>query len=527
VSEKNKHNNKIDETISKILNYPYAIILGFAFIVYFQTIFFDFINFDDDYFVQPGPEVQEKLTNVDKALSGRYMFSSYYRPVVNLSFLVDTVLGKGKPLSFHLTNLILHCLTSCLVFLLFRRLKYEKSTSLIIAIIFTVHPILINAEVWVVGRNDILPALFGILSFIFFIGYMEKRKPVNLILHGVSFFLAVFSKEMAFLFPLVFGFYWYLIDKKSIPAIDKTILICTWLLIILLLQIIKIALEISFTSPYFSISNLFINYRTVLETIAKIIFPFNIHPLPSFSLLKTLAGLIILLSAFIYIYIKRHRLNFKRILFGFLWFLLFIFPGLFIHMEESQNEYLDCRVYLPIIGIFIVLIELLPEKIWNLRKKINLIIFLTILTVFSVITYSQSKVYKDPIKFWEYAVESNPDKAMFHRRLGINYAQIHGQYDKGIEYAKKALEIDPKDANSFIDLGYYYTVKGNLSYAIKMTKKAIEIEPNLTVGYEDLFINYYQLKKYDSAAYYAAEYQKRGGQIDPEVMRLLRKYIQP
>ena len=37
---------------------------------------------------------------------------NFYRPMQNVSILIDAKLGKGKPRAFHLTNLLLHIATT-------------------------------------------------------------------------------------------------------------------------------------------------------------------------------------------------------------------------------------------------------------------------------------------------------------------------------------------------------------------------------------------------------------------------------
>jgi len=58
-----------------------------------------------------------------------------------------------------------------------------------------------------------------------------------------------------------------------------------------------------------------------------------------------------------------------------------------------------------------------------------------------------------------------------------------------------------------------------------MTKKSLKIDPEYKEGYRNLFVYYYdEIKNYDSAAFYAFEYTKRGGNLDAEVLKYLEQY---
>jgi len=511
--------------IKNILQQPYLTIIALAFAVYFQTLFFDYIQLDDDYFHNENPDTIEKVASFKHAILSGYMLSSYYRPMVNLSFALESNIDGGTNFLHHLTNIIIHSITACLIFVLFNRLKYKRIISLLAAIIFTVHPILTNATVWIVGRNDLLVGMFTILSFIFFLRYIEKNKLIYLVLHAVSFLFAAMSKELALIIPIIMFAYWFLFAKDKINRPGKITLIFIWIVPIISFPLIKSYLNIGMMDYYFSLSNIFITYKTVPETIAKIIFPFKINALPSYTALTTLIGNLLIITTIILFYKKKKEINLKKILFGFIWYIVPIFPSMFIHLNNIHKEdHLYCRVYLPIIGIFIIITELLPDKAWDLTNKYILALIISIITLFSILTIYESRFYKDPITFWESAVERNPEKGTMLRRLGFAYGQYGKDYKKGIEYAKKALEFDSTDAVAYLDLGFYYSVTGKIYESIKMTKTAVTVNPKLHEAYQDLFMNYYKIKQFDSAAKYAYIFINTGGNVDPEVLRFLEQY---
>ncbi len=86
-----------------------------------------------------------------------------YRPVTVLSFALERRLcGRSVPAVSHLVNVALHVLTAFALFLLARSLGIGPFGARSAALLFSVHPLLLQAVANVVGRSDLLVALFGI-----------------------------------------------------------------------------------------------------------------------------------------------------------------------------------------------------------------------------------------------------------------------------------------------------------------------------------------------------------------------------
>ncbi|CAI5771881.1 protein O-mannosyl-transferase TMTC4 isoform X1 [Podarcis lilfordi] len=103
-----------------------------------------------------------------------------YRPLTVLTFRINYLLAGGfYPLGFHVVNIILHCAISVLIVDVFsillgglqytskgRRLNFVPKSSLLAALLFAVHPVHTECIAGIVGRADLLCALFFLLSFL-------------------------------------------------------------------------------------------------------------------------------------------------------------------------------------------------------------------------------------------------------------------------------------------------------------------------------------------------------------------------
>lgn len=85
-----------------------------------------------------------------------------YRPIATLTYAVDWAPSGGRPLWFHLTNLLLHGLVTTLVAVTALR-WLPPLGALVAGVVFAVHPVHVEAVANVIGRSEILAAL-GMLA---------------------------------------------------------------------------------------------------------------------------------------------------------------------------------------------------------------------------------------------------------------------------------------------------------------------------------------------------------------------------
>ncbi|XP_026058254.1 transmembrane and TPR repeat-containing protein 3-like isoform X1 [Carassius auratus] len=88
-----------------------------------------------------------------------------YRPLTVLTFRLNYLFSALSSSSYHLFNVVLHAVV-CVLFLHFCRLLLDRSTSLIAALLFAVHPIHTEAVTGVVGRAELLSSIFLLAAFL-------------------------------------------------------------------------------------------------------------------------------------------------------------------------------------------------------------------------------------------------------------------------------------------------------------------------------------------------------------------------
>jgi hypothetical protein len=180
-----------------------------AFFTYQSCLQNDFTGSDILTLIQSG-RVQSMgdLTAIffERMMSGTAFEGVFYRPISVLSFQLDYLIWGANPFGYHLTDLMLHILVTVGTFLLGLRLTGGMlRTSLLAALLFTSHPLLVETVPSIARRQDILEALFLILAFQFYLrsrsGYKRSNRAASL----GFFILALGTKETAILIPgLVF-----------------------------------------------------------------------------------------------------------------------------------------------------------------------------------------------------------------------------------------------------------------------------------------------------------------------------------
>src|SRR5207237_6057979 len=89
-----------------------------------------------------------------------------YRPVTTLTFAVDHALHGVRPLGYHLLNVLLHAAVAVLAAVVGRRVTGDGAIAFVTALLFATHPVHTEAVTSVVGRAEVLAALFGLAAWL-------------------------------------------------------------------------------------------------------------------------------------------------------------------------------------------------------------------------------------------------------------------------------------------------------------------------------------------------------------------------
>lgn len=494
-SGKRKQSRKKNEGFfGKIARFPYPVIIVLCVAVFAQVISFDFSYCDDSEIILNDYERISSLSAIPQEFTRGYMETDYYRPLVYISFIIDAAIGGKSPWIYHLTNIIFHFLICTILFRLLVLLDFTKEKSALGAMIFAVHPLYVNAVAWIVGRNDLMLAFFGLLSFMMLVYTAKKFDWLYFILHLLFFAMAALSKETALLLPLVFAAYLLFVRKEKIDVKSGSIYFAGWFFVIVIWNILRSIAGLG-EKVYRSGADVFIgNLPTVPEFTAKFFLPVDLSVLPTFNSFNTIAGIVII-AIIVFLIIRIRQKNSAMILFGAFWFLALTVPGMFMTLLNSHdwNEYLECRAYLPSIGLLALFLSLLPQKIFSEGGKLLRLLPIIIVIVLAILAFKEAENYENSLCYYESAVEDSPDRAMYHFLL---YKLYHKR--KMLAEAEReilaTIECNPLHSKYHYNTGAFYYNTGRPAASVRYFNKAIELDSSYKKSYLGLYWAYYYLR---------------------------------
>ncbi len=494
---------KLSPLFKKIL--PYLILSVFGFLLYYQTMSFSFVYLDDNRLILDNQEILRESSFI-KIFTSDVFFSNidssfYYRPLLNISFLLDIIIGKTAPFIFHFSNLILHLLSVSLLFYIFKKHFFSEKISLFLSFVFLTHPALAQAVAWIPGRNDLLLTIFVLISFSLFLDFLKNNKLSYLWWHFIFLLFALFTKETAVFLPIICVFYYYLFDEKSQNDYRKDnylIIGAGWItsfIIWFLFRKVSLSAEMSLDGLFISGIQ---NFSAAVIYLGKVILPVNLSVYPIIKDSTYFFGILSAIFIFTGIYFSQ-KLNWRRLAFGFLWFIIFLLPSFLNPDPSSTSSFFEHRLYLPIIGLFICIAEIYPLKDVKWQTKKSVIIAVSIIVIFSGLTFFHSRHFSDRLTFWVEAVKNSPSSAFAHNNLGAMY-----YLDNNLEGAKthylEALKIDSQQRLSNNNLGLIAMNQGKVEEAEVYYKKELEFNPYYDNAWSNLGILYFKEKRFEEAA---------------------------
>jgi hypothetical protein len=131
-------------------------------------------------------------------LGGIGLESNYYRPILLLTFVFNYVISGVKSFGYHLFSNLLHVANGVAIFLILNRVLRKRIAAFIAALLFTLHPLQVEAVAYISGRGDPLNVFFMLLATLFF---MSNGKWYRI--WSIAFAaLAILSRETAVVFPV-------------------------------------------------------------------------------------------------------------------------------------------------------------------------------------------------------------------------------------------------------------------------------------------------------------------------------------
>ncbi len=201
-----------------------AAALALTFIAYCGSIAYEFV-YDDKPQILNNPAVHSwrfaphYFTQPAWREAAPGVSSSYYRPTFLLWLRINHMLFGLRAWGWHLTTVLAHLCATLFVYFLAARLVRDRLTAAIVAMIFGLHPVHVEAVAWVSGVPEPLQALLFLAAFVCYLKFRDPREGESAWI-GASltfYFASMLAKETAVVLPvLIFAYEWifWRVDEK-------------------------------------------------------------------------------------------------------------------------------------------------------------------------------------------------------------------------------------------------------------------------------------------------------------------------
>jgi tetratricopeptide (TPR) repeat protein len=524
--------------------YIWAIIVAaVGFLLYINTVANGYV-LDDNYAIQKNLYVQDGFGGIPKIFTVDFWYFAnlklgYYRPLSLITFAIEHEFFGNSPGVSHFDNAVLYGVTGFMLCLFLIRLlpTCHPAFAFFTGLLFITHPIHTEVVANIKSRDEILSFLNLITMSYFAFRYIDTKKKKHLVWSMVFFYLALLSKETAFvgvvLLPLFFYHSGLTITgslKKMVPYAMVAILFFVqknYFLGSLSTIVTHDIVNYPYAASAVKLPTAFHIFELCLQ---KLVFPwplrynycYNQVPASHWSDGGPVFGLILFL-VLAYFTFKELR---KRSVPGLGLSIIFItlVPSLaFVFLKGGVMA--ERFLYAPCLGFALLIVyalSMIKAKQFDEKASIfamaakngimmGTVIFLSV--VYSFETIARNTAWKDELTLYATDAKYLAQNCQLHLHYGTvllenganekDSAKRRQEFSQGIDELHKAIAIQPTYSDVYYQLGFgYQLVEVNLDSAITNYKRAIDINQGYAMAYINLGVLYSSAGKLKLASYY-------------------------
>ncbi len=471
---------------------------------------------DDKYSIVKNEDIKT-FSSIPKIFSRSFFGEgAYYRPLVNVSFMLEYKLFGLKAKYFQLTNLLLHLFSAYFVFLIIANLTRNKIMAFWVGLIFSVHPIHWEAVANISGRAIVLNTLFFLMSFWFYIYYArEKSKWFYYVISVLAFVLSLLSKETAVTLPIILCFFELYFTKglkqESGPRYLRPV---TFFILLAVYAIIRRQLNITNIVYWDNLSQVVLGVMTFargcITYLRLVIFPVDLYFDRAIAFFSSFRDIELWFTVTFFIWLGILLFKYRELLkpstkFFLLWTIITLAPVFQVFPISAYQNHASLAehfVYLPSIGIFSALvfgITILIDKAieYKLAQKGLLYFALTLYCLsLVIISFSQNLYGISEIAMLKRSLEFDPDNSRIRISYGLALAEANLFREAEDEF-RRVLKEYPNDPKVKINLAKTLTDQGKLFEGVAIYEEIVDpgrltvlLNENLKLTYEAIIRRY-------------------------------------
>lgn len=467
-------------------------------LVYWPSLDGEFLRYDEEAYVTKNPVVQQALNPEGIAWAFSLDPSTiYWHPLTWLSHMLDVQLFGLNPRGHHLGSVLLHTLSTLLLFLVLLRATGRFWPGAVVAVLFSLHPLHVESVCWIAERKDVLSGFFWMLTMGAYVLYVERPGAMRYVVVLVCFALGLMSKPMLVTMPFVLLLldYWPLrrLSRENWPklALEKLpflVMAAAAGAMAFLVQRDLGAVSLLDELPLrIRLGNALVSYAGYL---ANTVWPVRLatfypHPGLDLETWRVVVGGAVVVAVSAFVIWQRHR---RYLTVGWLWYLGTLVPVIGL-VQAGDQSMADRFTYIPLIGLFIMIAwgvpDLLPEKVKGRSRQLALgvptaVVFLAL----TLLTSNQIATWQNSIQLWQRALVVTEGNYFAHNNLGQAFNDA-GRYEEAAEQYAAATVLNPAWPEGYSNLGIVLTELGRTDEAIAEFQIALDKKYAQTGGLGD------------------------------------------
>jgi cytochrome c-type biogenesis protein CcmH/NrfG len=454
-------------------------------LVFGQTLWHDFINYDDPRYVYENTKITDGLSLGGVAWAFTHIHSMNWHPLTTISHMLDCQLYGLRAGAHHLTNVLLHSIAAMLLFIALLQMTGAFWRSAFVAAIFAIHPLRVESVAWIAERKDVLSGVFFMLTLLAYTRYVRLPSITRYLLVAFVFACGLMSKPMLVTLPLVLLLldYWPLnrikrqVGKRVSEKIPLIALSAVSSVATFLAQ--KGAVGWTEELPVVErINNAVVSY---VLYIWQMFWPVNLavfypHPenrLPLGEIIVSILLLICITAVAIAQYKQRPYL-----IIGLLWYLGMLVPVIGL-VQVGWQGHADRYTYLPQIGLYIAVTWATADltALWRRQPAILSTIAILIIGVLIWRAREQASYWRDSETLFNHALAVTRNNDVAENNLGIVYLR-QGKLDEAISLLQAAVDLRPENSPAHENLAKALLQKGEVANALVHYQKLLELQPD-------------------------------------------------
>jgi len=472
-------------------------------LVFYNPVAHDgFILLDDVPYILSNPPVRAGLTWATVKWSFTTFHAGYWHPLTWLSHALDCQIFGLHAAGHHYVSLLFHAGNAVLLFLLLEEATGLAWPSLLVALLFAIHPLTVESVAWAAERKNVLSMFFFLAAMLSYDQYARRGGVWRSVLVSVLFVLGFMAKPQIITLPcvLLLWDYWPLrrmfaasgqitgspASPGSSPQFEPRSLAYLFAEKIPLFVIVAATSVITFKAQRSAdavrtlgefgfrarLENTIVSYVLYLRDLVwpAHLAPMYPHPgnsIPGWEVALCAVVLVVLTVA---VLLCRQR---RYLTVGWFWFLGVLVPMIGL-VQVGEQARADRFLYIPMIGIMMgavwLIWEIAEEK--SFPKGWIAIPAAIVLLTLGAMTHHQLGYWKDGETLWRYTLTVTQNNYMAHDNLAM-VLDKQGRVEEAIPEFKAAEALHRYPLPQVLSMGIYLQRYGHVTDAMEMYRKVL------------------------------------------------------